>query len=103
MKIKLNVMATTSAIIMFFLGFGLIFITSFIHGMVGQEVNPASLHFGKAVGGATVSFAVMAWFSCNSCLSRARNALVLDFNVFFFLTSIEYIGTIFVGDNRGHI
>jgi hypothetical protein len=97
MKIKLNVMFTISAIILFFLGLGLIFLTSFIHGMVGLEVNPASLHFGKAVGGAAVSFAVMAWFSRNSAPSQARNALVLGFTVFFFLTSIEYIRAILVG------
>ena len=100
MKIKLNVMFSISAIILFFLGLGLIFMTKFIHGMVGLEVNPASLHFGKAVGGAVVSFAAMAWFSRNSGPSQARNALVLGFTVFFFLTSIEYIRAIFIGALR---
>jgi hypothetical protein len=97
MKIKLNVMFTISAIILLFLGLGLTFMTSFIHGMIGLDANPASLHFAKAVGGALLGFAAMAWFARSSGPSQARNALVWGFILFFMLTSIEYLRALLAG------
>ncbi len=97
MKIKLNVMFTISAIFLLFLGLGLTFMTSFIHGMIGLDTNPASLHFAKAAGGAMLAFAAMAWFARNSSPSQARNALVLGFSLLYLLTSIEYVRSIMVG------
>ena len=97
MKIKLNVMFTVSAVVLFLLGLGLTFMTSFIHGMIGLEPNPASLHFAKAAGGTMLGFAAMAWFARNSGPSQARNGLVLGFTLFYLLTGIEYIRSIMVG------
>jgi hypothetical protein len=97
MNIKVNVMFTISAVVLFFLGLGLTFMTSFIHGMIGLEPNPASLHFAKAAGGAMLGFAAMAWLSRNSVPSQARNGLVLGLTLLYLLTGIEYVRSIMVG------
>jgi len=96
MKIKLNVMFTITAIAMFLLGLGLTGMTSIMLGMIGLDANPASIHFAKAVGGAMLGFAVMAWLARNSGPSQARNAQVLGLTLFFLLTSVEYIRAILV-------
>jgi hypothetical protein len=97
MKIKLNLMFTISAIILFFLGLGLTFMTSFIHGMIGLEPNPASLHFAKATGGALLGLAVLTWLARNSGPSKTRDALTLGLTLVFLLESIEYVRAILTG------
>ncbi len=88
MKIKLKLVFTLAAVLLFILGLGMTVATSTILGNFGHEVNSASLHFARATGGAALGLAVMAWLARNSGPSGARNALVTGFAVFFFLEAV---------------
>jgi hypothetical protein len=97
MKIKLNVMFTIAAIALFLIGLGLTVMTGTMMGMINLDANPASIHFAKAVGGALLGLAVMAWLARNSGPSQARNALTLGLTLVFLLESVEYIRAILAG------
>jgi hypothetical protein len=97
LNIRLNVMLTIAAIATFLLGFGLTIATSTMLGMISLDANPASIHFAKAVGGALLGLAVMAWLARNSGPSQARNALVLGLTLIFLLEGIEYVRAILSG------
>jgi len=97
MKIKLNVMFTISAVVMFFIGLGLTLMTNTMLGMLGLDANPASIHFAKAGGSALIGAAVLAWLARNSGPSEARNAITLGLTLLFLLETVEYLRGIFTG------
>jgi hypothetical protein len=97
MKIKLNAVFTVSSIFLFLLGLGLTVMTNTMLGMISLDANPASIHFAKAVGGALLGLAVMAWFARNAGPSPARNALALGLTLVFLLEGVEYVRAILTG------
>ena len=97
MKIKLRVMFTISAVVMFLLGLGLTFMTSIMMGMINVDANPASIHFAKAAGSAIIGVAVMAWLARDAGPSQARNALTLGLTLLFLLEGLEYVRAIVTG------
>jgi len=97
MKIKLNVMFTISAAVLFFVGLGLTIMTTTMLGMIGLDANPASIHFAKAGGSALIGVAVMTWLARNAGPSQTRNALTLGLTLLFLLEGIEYLRGIFTG------
>jgi hypothetical protein len=88
MKIKLNVVLTIVAIPLFLLGLGMTIATSTILGNFGHDVNPSSIHFARADGGAVLGLAIMTWLARNSGPSQARNALVAGLSLFFLLEAV---------------
>lgn len=98
MKIKLRVMFTISAVVMFLLGLGLTFMTSIMLGMINLDAtNPGTIHFAKAAGSAIIGVAVMAWLARDAGPSQARNALTLGLTLLFLLEGLEYVRAIVTG------
>lgn len=97
MKIKLNIVLIIVSIPMFIMGLGMTFATSSILGSLGHDVNPASLHFARATGGAVLGIAFITFLARNSGPSQARNALVAGLSVFFLLEAIVDLRAIMNG------
>jgi hypothetical protein len=97
MKIKLSVVFTIAAFILFLIGLGMTIATSTMLENFGHDANSASIHFARATGGAALGLAVMTFLARNSGPSQARNALVVGLSLFFFLEAVVDLRAIMNG------
>ena len=97
MKIKLKVVLSIGAILMFLMGLGMTVATSAMLENFGHDINPSSLHFARAAGAAVLGLGIMTWLARNSDPSQARNALVAGLSIVYILEAIVDLRAIMNG------
>ena len=70
------------------MGLAITVASSAILGNFGLDANPAATHFAGATGSVFIALGVMGFLARNSDPSQARNALVTELSLFFFLAAI---------------
>jgi hypothetical protein len=79
---KLNVIFTIAAVLLFVLGLGSLLAPAAMLPIIGLSASAASLFLMSEVGVLYIGLGLVAWLVRNSDASKARDGVVLGFTIF---------------------